>query len=246
MTEHTELLHRRLVIACLAALGASAAGAQTPEASPTSAPPATRPPIELSQNDVFFISRWFRGTPSQTWSALCGFAIHGNYLSHDVPRPEWELNIQELMAGSTRVVAISAGAFEVVSKDPKGPRQPRAAISALTFTIEGAAEPVTARIVGQPGSDNTVKGIVETAPAQKLFDAFNDGLPITISLGYQDGTTEILKVRNIKDRGHVSGLKGYLQHCTDLLHPLPPGAGSVYKINSPLELMTQDPFATHE
>jgi hypothetical protein len=49
---------------------------------PGPAPAAT--PIELSQSDVFFISRWFRGTQTKTWSALCGFAVHGNLL-HPLP-----------------------------------------------------------------------------------------------------------------------------------------------------------------
>jgi hypothetical protein len=31
-----------------------------------------------------------------------------------------------------------------------------------------------------------------------------------------------------------------------LLHPQPPGAPSAYRINSPIELNTQDPFFTHE
>jgi hypothetical protein len=234
----TATVHRQAVIASLASLMACAAGAQSPAAA--------RPVIELSQSDVFFISRWFRGTESKTWSALCGFAIHGNYRSDDVPRPEWELNIQELMAANTPVFAVTAAAFEVVSKDSKAPRQPHAAISALAFTVDGSAAPVTARIVGQPGGDNAIKAVLDTQPAHQLLAGFYDGVPITISLGYQDGGTEVLKVSNLRDRGHVSGHAGYLRNCTERLHPLPPGTPSAYRINSPLELMSQDPFATHE
>jgi len=233
---------RQLVIASFAALGASAAAAQSPAAASPAEPAAARPVIDLSQNDVFFISRWFQGAGSKTWSALCGFAVHGNYLSNDVPRPLWELNIQELMAGDAPVVVISAGTYEVLSQDPKAARQARAPITALSFTVDGSPEPVTARIVGQPGSDNAIKAVVETASGQRLLTGFYDGVPITVSLGYQDGGSEVLRVTNIKDRGHVSGLGGYLQHCTALLHALPPGAPSAYRITSPVDLMSRDPF----
>jgi hypothetical protein len=245
MNDHVGILCRRAPGACLAALATAACVAQAPPpASPGPAPAAT--PIELSQNDVFFISRWFRGTQTKTWSALCGFAVHGNYGSHDVPRPEWELNLQALVAANGPVVAVSAGAFEVVSKDPKAARQPRAVISALSFTIDGVAEPVSAQIVGQPGNDHVIKALVATEPAQKLLGGFYEGALITITLGYQDGSGEVLKVRNVQDRGRLSGFKGYYPHCMDLLHPLPPGAPSAYRINSPAELNSQDPFATHE
>lgn len=244
MNDHLGILCRRALGVCLAALGTAASGAQTPP--PASPGPAAAAPIELPQSDVFFISRWVRGTTTKTWSALCGFAVHGNYGAHDVPRPEWEINIQALMADTGPVVAVSAGAFEVVSKDPKAARQPRAVISALTFTVEGMAEPLSAQIVGQPGSDHVIKALLVAEPAQKLLGGFYDGASITITLGYQDGSSEVLTVRNVQDRGRLSGFKGYYPHCMELLHPLPPGAPSAYRINSPTELNTQDPFFTHE
>jgi hypothetical protein len=245
VNDHLGILCRLAPGAILAALATAASMAQAPPAaSPGPAPAAT--PIELSQNDVFFISRWFRGTQTRTYSALCGFAVHGNYGSHDVPRPEWEINIQALMAGTGPVVAVSAGAFEVVDKDPKAARQPRAVISALTFTVEGVAEPVSAQIVGQPPNDHVIKALVANEPAQKVLGGFYDGALITIRLGYQDGSSEVLTVRNVQDRGRLSGFKGYYPHCMELLHPLPPGAPSAYRINSPIELNTQDPFFTHE
>lgn len=245
MNEPTGMLRYRAIGACLAALVSAASVAQAPPAASAGAAPSAAP-IELPQSDVFFISRWFRGTETKTYSALCGFAVHGNYGSHEVPRPEWEINIQALMAGSGPVVAVSAGAFEVVNKDPKAARQPRAVIGSLTFAVEGVAEPVNAQIVGQPGSDHVIKALLANEPAQKLLGGFYDGALITITLGYQDGSAEALKVRNVQDRGRLSGFKGYYPHCMELLHPLPPGAPSAYRINSPLELNTQDPFSTHE
>jgi hypothetical protein len=245
VTEPTEIQRRRATGVCLAALAASASVAQAPPPAPGAAAPAAAP-IELSQNDVFFISRWFRGTETKTYSALCGFAIHGNYLSHDLPRPEWEINIQALMTGAGPVVAVSAGAFQVVSKDAKAPRQPRAVISSLSFTVEGVAEPVSAQIAGQPGTDHAIKALVPTEPAQQLLGGLYDGKLITVAIGYQDGSAEVLKVRNVQDRARLSGFKGYYPHCMELLHPLPPGAASAYRINSPVELNSQDPFFTHE
>jgi hypothetical protein len=119
-------------------------------------------------------------------------------------------------------------------------------ISALSFTVAGVAEPVSAQILGQPGSDHVIKALLANEPAHKLLGGFYDGSPITITLGYQDGSTEVLKVHNVQDRGRLSGFKGYYPHCMELLHPLPPGAPSAYRINSPIELNTQDPFFTHE
>lgn len=121
MTGHTGFL-----TAALIAGSAVTAGAQSPGTDPASASAAARPPVEISSNDVFFTSRWFKASPSKTFSAMCGYAIHGNFLSRDLPRPEWA--------------------------------------------------------------------------------------------------------------------NGYLHQCLERLHPLPPGAASYYKINSPLELMSQDPF----
>ena len=209
MTRHTELL-----IATLAVL-AAAAGAQTPGQGSAGEPPAAHAPIELAPSDVFFTSRWFRGNPSEVWSAMCGFAIHGNYLSRDVPRPVWELNIEEFMDGATPVIALS---------------------------IDGESETLTARIVGQPSSVNAIKALLETAPGQRLLTGLYDGRLITISLGYQDGATAVLRVRNWKDRSHVSGFEHYLEHCTRLLHPLPPGVPSNYRIDSPIDLTLQSPF----
>jgi hypothetical protein len=48
---------------------------------------------------------------------MCGSQIRGNHMSRKFPRPEWDINIDEIVAGDTRVDGISAGAFDVTSND---------------------------------------------------------------------------------------------------------------------------------
>jgi hypothetical protein len=75
-------------------------------------------PVRLDSDDVYFQYR-----PAQKGTAgavgLCGFSIRGNHNSRANPRVEWDLNIDELIAGTTRVAGISAGTFEVVGHDRK-------------------------------------------------------------------------------------------------------------------------------
>jgi hypothetical protein len=56
---------------------------------------------------------------------MCGFQIRGNHMSRKVPRPEWDINIDQIVAGNARVAGVSAGAFDVTSNDKTIMRNPR-------------------------------------------------------------------------------------------------------------------------
>lgn len=192
-------------------LAAASGVAQTP-ASPVTALAA---PVKLSENDVWFQWRVAK-TGTKFQETMCGFHIEGNHLSSDIPRPEWDLNIDQLPADGTIVVGVSAGAFTVTSKDRHQDRQPRPPIAALTFTVAGNPDPISTHIVGQPSAVNAIRGIIDSDAGARLFSAFYDAQPITISIGYQDGTTDQLLLENWKDhRKFASDKNGYLHQCQE-------------------------------
>ena len=199
-------IHRAAPLVPLLLLTA-AATAQTP------APAAAA--VKLSENDVWFQWRVAKaGTKYQ--ETMCGFKIEGNHLSSDIPRPEWDLNIDQLPAGDKVVVGISAGAFEVVSKDKHVDRKPKPPIVTLSFAVAGDAEPIIARIVPPPSAVNAIRAILDSEPGARLFSALYEAKPITISIGYQDGATDLLLLENWHDHMKFAGDKnGYLHQCEE-------------------------------
>jgi hypothetical protein len=193
----------RLSTLLLVSTLASAAWAQAP------AMPAEKP-VMLSPEDVFFSYRLL-----DKGHRMCGFKILGNHFSNNtVPRSEWELNVFEIVSGKTRVAGISAGAFEVVGKDKKAPREPRPPIVGLSFSVNGDATPINAAIVGTPGVANAIRAVLDDEPAQRLFAAFYEPKLITIALRYQDGTSDLLQVRNWRDEGKFADPKNnYFVQC---------------------------------
>jgi len=168
-------------------------------------------PIQLAGDDLYFQYRPAHGVtplgtkityqPPKNAVGLCGFSIRGNHNSRANPRVEWDLNIDELMAGSTRVAGISAGTFDVVGHE----RKPRSPIVELNFSIEGEPQAISAQIVGSPNTDNAIKALLETEPANKLFIALSDPHWITISLKYADNTADLLQIRGGRFWRDVSG-----------------------------------------
>ena len=200
---------------------------------PTSAEHAPSQAVTLSRNDVLFHERVF-SVGSKYWSGMCGFAIHGNYDSRQVPRPEWEISIDELMDRDAPVVRIHAAKFEVVSGGWDSPRKPLAPVTALVFTFEGEPELPAAHIVAEGGTPNAIAATLETAPGEKLLDAFYDAQPVRISLTYQDGASEVLNVRNWSDLRQFTGRNGYLHQCLQHLNTVPDGVKETeYTLVSP-------------
>jgi hypothetical protein len=206
--------------ALILALGTIATQAQSPQpgpaTAPTPAPPATPAAsptrVTLGPEDVYFLYR-----PVHAGSGLCGFQIRGNHFSRAIPRPEWDMNIDEIVQGDTHVAGVSAGTFQVVSKDERKPRPP---ITALTFTVDGNNEPVVAHIVGAPSDANALRAMVDLEPAARLFMAFYSGQRVTIALNYQDGAAELLEVRTLGDRRKFSGgQNNYFDECMRGIKP---------------------------
>ncbi len=217
----TRAMNVRLhAIAWIATLVGSSAMAQAPEGS--AQPPGTSPHIMLLRNDVTFSERYFR-VGSRYWTATCGYAILGNHLSPEVPRSEWAITVDEVMRGDTPIVRVRAVAFQVVSQERNGLVKERPPITALSFTLKGGGEPLIARIAGRRSGVNAINATLETAPAQRLFEAFYDAEPIEISVTYQDGAVEVLEVRNWSESEIAAGFN-YLHRCLENLHPAPAGA----------------------
>jgi hypothetical protein len=181
-------------------------------------------PIQLSPNDVAFTWQLTKSGVKYK-STLCGFRILGNHLSRDLPRSEWDLNIDQVIVDDMRIAGISAGAFQVLSNERKKDRTPRPPIVALSFAFAGEPQPVPARIVGAPNADNAIRAMLETQPATRLFAALYSAQPIMISLSYQDGSSDVLQVQGWQDRSKFAGEKnGYLQQCMHDLGPSPAAA----------------------
>ena len=81
---------------------------------------------------------------------------------------------------------------------------------------------------------NAVTATLETAPAQRLLEAFYEARPVRISLAYQDGASEVLAVRNWSDLRQFTGRNGYLHQCLEHLNTVPAGVKEVqYTLVSP-------------
>jgi hypothetical protein len=154
--------------------------------------------VKLMMSDVNF--SWKR-MPNGT--AMCGYMILGNHLSHDNPKIEWDINIDEIVQGTTRVVGVSAGTFTVNDKS----RTPRSPITELSFTTEDDPTPVAVRFIGGPNSDNGVRGFLELESAMKLLKAISDERDTTANVKYDDGTSEVLQFGGYVDRRKFGGGK---------------------------------------
>jgi hypothetical protein len=171
--------------------------------------------VVLSSDDLYFMSELAkkplpdRDSESMTLAPtrLCGFQIRGNHKSHANPRVEWDFNIDQIAANGGWVAGVTAGAFDVTGHD----RKARPPITDLTFSIEGHAQPISARIVGTPNADNGIKAFLEADAAGRLLTAFSDDSHlITIALKYSDGSTEMLQIRGWHDWRKFSGGKNTL------------------------------------
>ncbi len=151
----------------------------------------------ITLNDDVYL-QWSDANDRNGKSGVCGFMIIGNHLNRANPHVVWDINIDEVWQGDTRVAGYTAGTFDVVD----GKRIPRAPITALTFGVEGQAEPVLTRLVGPPNADHGIKGIIELDRAKVLFDGFSEEKWITITLTYADSTSEILRTRGFHEPYH--------------------------------------------
>jgi hypothetical protein len=187
---------------------------------------AAQIPIILDSGDIYFQYRaeapaatGAQGQAAASSPGLCGYGIRGNYGSTANPRVEWDINIDEILLGTSRVAGVTAGTFDVAGTQ----RKPRAPITALSFSVEGDPQPIAARIVGAPNADNGIEGLLETAPAYKLLTAFSEPRLITIRLKYADDRSEVLQIRGSPDSHTVSGGRSssYFSECLRGYTPSP-------------------------
>jgi len=178
--------------------------------------------VKLNMSDVYF--QW-KAMPKG--SAMCGYSILGNHLSRDNPKIEWDINIDEIVQGSNRVVGVSAGTFTVKDKT----RTPRAPITELSFTTEDDREPFDVRLIGAPNADNGVRGVLDLDRAPKLFNAMSDNRQMIATIKYGDGTSDLVTFAGFRDnrkfgRGKNSPFEECLRGLTPRIsrfdtHPVP-------------------------
>jgi len=178
--------------------------------------------VKLIMSDVYF--QW-KQMPKG--SAICGYSILGNHLSRDNPKIEWDINIDEIVQGSNRVVGVSAGTFTVKDKT----RTARAPITELSFNTEDDPDPFDVRLMGTPNADNGVRGVLDLDRAAKLLKTISDDRQVVATLKYVDGTSDILKFAGYRDTRKFGGgknsrfeecLRGMTPHVSKFdTHPLP-------------------------
>lgn len=174
--------------------------------------------LSVDPNEVYF-----QFTPSPSFAPsgtkaflnpasarLCGFAILANHHNKSNPKVEWDVNIDEIVIGDRQVAGISAGTFDVVGRV----RKARPPIIDLSFSIEGETGAIPAKIVGSPNFDNAIRAMLEAQPASKLFTAFSEAQLVIMTLKYDNGTADTLKIRGYGDRRKFGGGKNsYFNQC---------------------------------
>lgn len=187
--------------------------------------------VRLDSDDVLFQFQGLATESSHTGTnpgrfskpsskRLCGFAIRGNHSSRANPHVEWDLNIDQVVTPDGAFGGVSAGTFDVA--DHK--RNPRPAITQLSFTVTGVAEPIVAEIRGVPNADNGIVALLQPEPASHLFAEFQTERPIVISLQYADRSTDQLEVRGFRDRRKFGGGKNsYFSECLRGFKAVVPG-----------------------
>jgi hypothetical protein len=178
--------------------------------------------VKLIMSDVYF--QW-KQMPKG--SAMCGYSILGNHLSRDNPKIEWDINIDEIVQGSNRVVGVSAGTFTVKDKT----RTARAPITELSFNTEDDPDTFDVRLMGTPNVDNGVHGVLDLDRAAKLLKTISDDQQVVATLKYGDGTSDILKFAGYRDTRKFGGgknsrfeecLRGLTPRASKFdMHPLP-------------------------
>jgi hypothetical protein len=161
--------------------------------------------VKLLQSDIYF--QW---RPAPKGSAMCGYSVLGNHLSHDNPKIEWDINIDEIVQGSNRAIGVSAGTFTVEDKK----RVPRPPIAELSFTTQDDPNPVEARLIGSPNVYNGIRAALDLVRGATLLHSISEDRWIVATLKYGDGTTDILKFEGFRDNRKFGGGKNSpLEEC---------------------------------
>ena len=195
-------------------------------------------PFRLDTDDVYFE---FSGLPRQdaphlgtnistsskpASNRLCGFLIRGNHTSRKDPHVEWDFNIDQIITPDRVAAGVSAGSFDVSNHK----RTPRAAITHLSFELQGVSEPIVAEIEGVPNAANGIVALIEPEPAGRLFAEFDSLHTIVISLQYADGSADKLAVQGYRDRRNFGGGKNSrFNECLRGFRASSPGETVIYQ-----------------
>ena len=161
-------------------------------------PAAAQNVVKLLQSDIYF--QW-RAMPKG--SAMCGYSVLGNHLSHDNPKIEWDINVDEIVQGDNRAIGVSAGTFTVQDKK----RTPRPPITELSFTTQDDPSPVEARLLGAPNGFNGIRAALDLDHGGKLLHSISEDRQIVATLKYGDGTSDVLKFEGFRDKRKFGGGK---------------------------------------
>jgi len=195
---------RHALAALVLATGCSAAIAE--EASDT------KPTVTLGAMDTYFEAG---KQPTGAW--LCGFRVQGNHRSHDDPHTEWDMHIAEIRVGDSEAAGVSAATFTVSHRN----RTPRAAITAMSFSIpkDPVAVPVEIRDVAS--GDDSVRGEIPLDDAHRLLTAMSNEKSVSAQIRYADQSTE--RVEIMMGSYGLGGKNSAFEKCKRGLLPWAPG-----------------------
>ena len=143
-------------------------------------------PNHLSVGDMY------RGVKGQAKKeCLCGMHVSAISDQADGSALVWDIAWSVFTDGTTRQAGVSAGSFTVAAHAKA--RSPRMAITALAFSIAGAA-PTAAQLVGA-NADNGVVGGLPEAYAEELFDALDLGRPIAVDISFGANEHELVHLK---------------------------------------------------
>jgi hypothetical protein len=178
---------------------------------------AAQSPVFLGNDDIYFTfdlaEQPLLGTGHVSMvharTRLCGYQIRGNHRNTANPRVEWDMNIDSIHSDAGWISGVWADVFDVVGQE----RKPRPPIVDLSFSIDGDPQPIPARIVGAPNTNNAIKAVLDTEPANRLFSALsgNNHL-ITIALTYMDKGSDVVHIRGYHD-GTTGGKNSLFNDC---------------------------------
>ncbi len=180
-------------------------------------PSARADAVVTVTDEMLFQWRLIPDAQKRIAARVCGFSITANHVSREDPKVEWDVNVDEIIQGDTKVVGVSAGTFNVAAHK----RTPRSVITGLEFSADGLSDPVPIQIVGSPNPDNAVRGVIDMARSAALFDALGGPGYVTVSFRYADGTADAVRLHGHRDQDRgtkMSTLARCLRGDTPPLH----------------------------
>jgi len=138
---------------------------------------------------------------------LCGMLVRAQAKQPGGAMHEWDVAISEFWRDDRPVAAVEAAAF-AYDRRPDD-RVVRAPLAEMRFEVEGAGEPVTARMLDGPNVDGGMIGELATAMAEQVFDALDAGTSVRVDLTFVNDRRETIVLRT---RRSVLGFWGRFPH----------------------------------